>query len=84
MVLFNMPPGDFAAGDRGLACDPAKVGEFQANIGKTLDYAKALGATQIHCMAGLKPRGIGEDADLISGGRCEKQKVFGHCSDCRQ
>jgi hydroxypyruvate isomerase len=61
MVLFNMPPGDFAAGDRGLACDPAKVGQFQENIGKTLEYAKALGATQIHCMAGLKPRGIGED-----------------------
>jgi len=61
MVLFNMPPGNFAAGDRGLACDPAKVGEFQDNIGQTLDYAKALGATQIHCMAGLKPRGVGED-----------------------
>ena len=61
MVLFNMPPGDFAGGDRGLACDPAKVGQFQDTIGKTLEYAKALGATQIHCMAGLKPRGGGED-----------------------
>ncbi len=61
MVLFNMPPGDFAGGDRGVACDPARVGEFQGYIGKTLEYAKALGATQIHCMAGLKPRGVGED-----------------------
>ena len=61
MVLFNMPPGDFAGGDRGLACDPAKVGQFQDTIGKTLEYAKALDATQIHCMAGLKPRGVGED-----------------------
>ena len=61
MVLFNMPPGDFAAGDRGMACDPAKTAQFQENVGKTLEYARALGATQIHCMAGLKPRGIGED-----------------------
>ena len=61
MVLFNMPPGDFAAGDRGLACDPAKIGQFQDNIGTTLEYAKALGANQIHCMAVLKPRGVGED-----------------------
>ena len=30
MVLFNMPPGDWAAGDRGLACDPAKVAPFQS------------------------------------------------------
>ena len=61
MVLFNMPPGDFAAGDRGMACDPGKTAQFQENVGKTLEYARALGATQLHCMAGLKPRGIGED-----------------------
>jgi hydroxypyruvate isomerase len=61
MVLFNMPPGDFDAGDRGLACDPARVTEFQDGVGKALDYAKALNCTQLHCMAGLKPRGIGEE-----------------------
>ena len=61
MVLFNMPPGDFDAGDRGLACDPARVNEFQDGVGKALDYAKALNCRQLHCMAGLKPRGIGEE-----------------------
>ncbi|MEQ1880400.1 MAG: 2-oxo-tetronate isomerase [Burkholderiales bacterium] len=60
MVLFNMPPGNFAAGDRGLACDPAKVGEFQAGVGKALEYAAALGCKQLHVMAGLKPRGVNE------------------------
>jgi hydroxypyruvate isomerase len=60
MVLFNMPPGDFAAGDRGLACDPAKIGEFQAGVGKALEYAAALGCKQLHVMAGLKPRGVNE------------------------
>jgi hydroxypyruvate isomerase len=61
MVLFNMPPGDFEAGDRGLACDPARVSEFQEGVGKALDYAKALNSRQLHCMAGLKPRGVNEE-----------------------
>lgn len=61
MVLFNMPPGDFAAGDRGLACDPARFGEFQDGVGKALEYAKVLGAKQLHVMAGLKPRGLNDE-----------------------
>jgi hydroxypyruvate isomerase len=61
VVLFNMPPGDFEAGDRGLACDPVRAAEFQEGVGKAIDYAKALGCKQLHCMAGLKPRGVNED-----------------------
>jgi hydroxypyruvate isomerase len=61
MVLFNMPPGDFAAGDRGTACDPARFGEFQDGVGKALDYAKVLGVKQLHVMAGLKPRGLNDE-----------------------
>jgi hydroxypyruvate isomerase len=60
MVLFNMPPGDFSAGDRGLACDPARISEFQAGVGKALEYASALACKQLHVMAGLKPRGVNE------------------------
>jgi hydroxypyruvate isomerase len=61
MVLFNMPPGNWDAGDRGMACDPARTAEFQDSVGKALDYARALNCRQLHCMAGLKPRGAGED-----------------------
>ncbi len=61
VVLFNMPPGDFNAGDRGLACDPARAGEFQDGVGKAADYAVALGCKQLHCMAGLKPRGVNDE-----------------------
>jgi len=61
VVLFNAPPGDWNAGDRGLACDPARVGEFQEGIGKAIDYALTLGCKQIHCLAGLKPRGVNEE-----------------------
>lgn len=61
MVLFNMPPGDWEAGDRGMACDPTRTGEFQDNVGIALDYAIALKCRQLHCMAGLRPRGAGDD-----------------------
>jgi hydroxypyruvate isomerase len=61
VVLFNMPPGDWNAGDRGMACDPSRKGEFQDLVGKAIDYATALGCRQLHCMAGLKPRGVNEE-----------------------
>ncbi len=62
MVLFNMPPGDWAAGDRGLACDPARRTEFQDGVGRALEYATVLGAKRLHVMAGLRPRGVNEAA----------------------
>ena len=60
MVLFNMPPGDWEAGDRGMACDPARSAEFQDSVGLAVDYALALNCKKVHCMAGLKPRGVGD------------------------
>ena len=61
VVLFNMPPGNWEAGDRGIACDPARTSEFQEHVANALDYAAALDCKQIHCMAGLKPRGANEE-----------------------
>lgn len=55
-VLHNLPAGDWNAGDRGNACQPARVGEFQDGVGKAIDYAKALGCQQVNCLAGIAPR----------------------------
>ena len=57
-VLFNMPPGDWDKGERGIACHPDRVGEFRDGIGLALDYASALGCKQFHPMAGLTPLGV--------------------------
>jgi hydroxypyruvate isomerase len=57
-VLHNLPAGDWAAGDRGNACDPSRTGEFQDGVGKALDYARALKCTQINCLAGKLPRAV--------------------------
>ena len=59
-VLFNMPPGNWDAGERGLACLPDRVGEFQEGVGTAIDYAKALNCPRVHAMAGLKPEGADE------------------------
>ena len=61
LVLHNLPAGDWAAGERGIACDPARVGQFQDSVALALDYATALGVPQLHCMAGLLPSGVSRD-----------------------
>ena len=52
-VLFNLPPGDWAAGERGLAALPGREAEFRAGVAKALSYAKALGTPCLHAMAGV-------------------------------
>ena len=55
-VLFNAPPGDFAAGERGTASLPGREHEFREGIDRAIGYAKALGCPRIHLMAGLVVR----------------------------
>lgn len=54
-VLHNLPAGDWAAGERGIACLPDRAGEFREGVGKAIEYAKALGCTQLNCLAGIAP-----------------------------
>jgi hydroxypyruvate isomerase len=52
--LFNLPAGDFDAGERGLAVDPARRDEFRAGIDVALRYADALDCPKLNCLAGLR------------------------------
>jgi hydroxypyruvate isomerase len=52
-VLFNLSPGDWAAGDRGLASIPGREREFRESVATALRYAGALGTPRLHVMAGL-------------------------------
>ncbi|HEX7562335.1 MAG TPA: 2-oxo-tetronate isomerase [Bradyrhizobium sp.] len=56
-ALFNMPPGDWAAGERGVASLPGREEEFHAGVARAIEYARALGTPSIHAMAGLLPSG---------------------------
>ncbi|MBK3401876.1 hydroxypyruvate isomerase [Methylorubrum populi] len=57
LVLHNLPPGDWAAGERGIAILPERVPEFREGVARATDYAGALGCRQINCLAGLAPSG---------------------------
>ncbi|WP_373236021.1 hydroxypyruvate isomerase [Cohaesibacter celericrescens] len=57
-VLHNLPAGNWAAGERGIACLPDRVGEFKDGVGQAIDYAKALGCPQLNCLAGKIPDGV--------------------------
>jgi hydroxypyruvate isomerase len=58
LVLFNLYPGDWEKGDRGIACDPVRVGEFRDSLARSIDYARALGCSRMNCLSGVAPVGV--------------------------
>lgn len=58
-VLHNLPAGNWAGGERGIAILPDRVDEFRDGVKRAIDYAKALECRQLNCLVGIAPR----DAD---------------------
>jgi hydroxypyruvate isomerase len=56
-VLFNLPPGDWGKGERGIAILPDRVEEFRRGVDTAIAYAKALDCGQVNCLAGIAPEG---------------------------
>lgn len=61
IVLHNLPAGDWAAGERGIACHPDRIVEFRAGVAQAVTYAQALGVPQLNCLAGKAPAGVAAD-----------------------
>jgi hydroxypyruvate isomerase len=61
IVLINLPAGDFAAGERGIACIPGRQAEFRAAIAQAATYATALHCPRVNCLAGNIPEGASPD-----------------------
>ncbi|MBA3032458.1 MAG: hydroxypyruvate isomerase [Gammaproteobacteria bacterium] len=53
VAVFNLPAGNWAAGERGIACLPERKAEFQDGVGRAIEYAEALGCTRLNCLAGI-------------------------------
>ena len=64
MALFNMPPGDWAAGERGIASDPRRIEEFRESLKRALEIAVLLDAEKLNCLAGLRINEITPDVQL--------------------
>jgi hydroxypyruvate isomerase len=60
-ALFNLPAGDWSKGERGVACHPNRIEEFQRSVAKAIDYARALGCTRLNCLAGKALPGVNPD-----------------------
>lgn len=58
VVLFNLPAGDWDGGERGIACHPNRIAEFQDGVGRAIEYAQALGCRRVNCLAGVAPDGV--------------------------
>ena len=66
LALFNMYPGDWAAGEKGLASLPGREEEFRASVDQALEYARALDCPKLHLMAGLAdPRSADHRARFV-------------------
>jgi hydroxypyruvate isomerase len=57
LVLHNLPAGDWAGGERGIATLPGRQDEFRASVDTAIRYATALGCPQVNCLAGI-PKGV--------------------------
>jgi len=58
LVLHNLPAGDWATGERGIACLPGREGEFQEVLGLAIEYAKTLKCSRLNCLVGLTPKNV--------------------------
>lgn len=56
-ALFNVPPGSWERGERGMAALPGREADFEAAIAKALEYAEALSCPLLHVMPGLRHHG---------------------------
>ncbi|MCF8466121.1 MAG: hydroxypyruvate isomerase family protein [Sneathiella sp.] len=79
-VLFNLWPGDFATGERGIASLKGREADFRASLDQALAYAKALDCKRLHVMAGLRDEMMPYEAQMdiyrenlrLTAQECEK------------
>src|SRR6201986_584841 len=55
-ALFNLPPGDWAAGEKGFAALPARFDDLKKSLETALPYAQATRVKRLHLMAGIAER----------------------------
>lgn len=80
-ALFNLPAGNWGAGERGIGCLPGREAEFRDGLDIAIDYARALGCTRLHCLAGIAPAGVPYEtleAVLVANLRYAAERLADH------
>ncbi|MCL4424481.1 MAG: hydroxypyruvate isomerase [Firmicutes bacterium] len=81
MVLFDLPPGDWERGDRGIASDPRRVEEFRAGVDEAVRWARGLGVRRLNCLAGKRIPELPEEVQwgtLLSNIRYAAEELARH------
>lgn len=81
-VLFNMPAGNWAGGERGIACLPDRTDEFRAGVAHAIEWAQRLQTPRLHVMAGLAPARFSREtmlATYINNLRYAAMECEKHC-----
>lgn len=74
-VLFNAPPGDLQAGERGLASLPSRQDDFRRSIDQALQWADVLDADRVHVLAGVLQADAG-DARAAADARLRQSDTY--------
>ena len=77
VVLHNLPAGDAAKGDRGIACLPQRVTEFREGVERAIGYAKSAGCARLNCLAGIAPAGARHFDTLVENLRYAAARLAG-------
>ena len=75
VVLHNLPAGDFAKGERGIACLPGRERVFRDSVEKAVAYAKAVDCPRLNCLAGLAPADPAHFAVLVENVRYAARRL---------
>ena len=75
VVLHNLPPGDYAKGERGIACLPGREREFREGVERGIEYARAAGCPRVNCLAGLASADERHRAVLVGNLRHAARKL---------
>jgi len=75
VVLHNLPAGDFAKGERGIACLPGREKEFREGVERAIAYAKAVSCPRLNCLAGLAPADREHFAVLVENVRFAARRL---------
>jgi hydroxypyruvate isomerase len=75
VVLHNLPAGDMAKGERGIACLPGRAHEFREGVERAIEYARAVSCPRLNCIAGLAPQDAAHFAQLVENVRYAARRL---------
>lgn len=75
VVLHNLPAGDMAKGERGIACLPGRERDFRDAVERAIDYAKAVDCPRLNCLAGLARQDSAHHRQLVENVRYAARRL---------